>query len=221
VHFETIAPRFPMLSNASSVRVLIECEPAELGELMLRAAQLTGTATVLVPPFKLAGLGAVAQQEIHGQMVDGRFVECAPNFIVDALACKCKPGHRLSGATCIPCAAGTYGTALDTVECAACDVATFSLGGATACTSCHANSNASAGSSSQDACQCNPGFFFLTLVENGLVGYNTVQNQYCLSCVNGSYKNQSVTPSGLHALLTQAHEPEPHGGPIAPLDFAV
>jgi hypothetical protein len=31
----------------------------------------------------------------------------------------------------------------------------------------------------------------------------------------------TVTPSGLHALLTQADEPEPHGGPIAPLDFAV
>jgi len=30
-----------------------------------------------------------------------------------------------------------------------------------------------------------------------------------------------VTPSGLYALLTQNGEPEPHSGPIAPLDFAV
>ena len=30
-----------------------------------------------------------------------------------------------------------------------------------------------------------------------------------------------VTPSGLHALLTQQTEPQVHAGPIAPLDFAV
>ena len=30
-----------------------------------------------------------------------------------------------------------------------------------------------------------------------------------------------ITPSRLHALLTQAAEPEHHAGPIAPLDFAV
>jgi hypothetical protein len=132
VHFETIPPRFPMLNNASNVRVWIESGPEETAHMLERASQLTGTATILVQPFKLAGLGAVAQQEIHGQMVGGRFVECAPNFIVDALACKCKPGHVLSGAACVPCAAGTYGTALDILECAACDVATFSAAGATA-----------------------------------------------------------------------------------------
>jgi hypothetical protein len=30
-----------------------------------------------------------------------------------------------------------------------------------------------------------------------------------------------ITPSGLHALLTHELQPEPHAGPIAPLDFAV
>jgi hypothetical protein len=30
-----------------------------------------------------------------------------------------------------------------------------------------------------------------------------------------------VTPSGLYHLLTHAVQPEPHAGPIAPLDFAV
>jgi len=191
VHFEIIAPRFPMLNNASNVRVWFECAQEDLPEMLDRASQLTATATILVQPFALTGLADAAQRVVHGQMVDGQFVECRPNFIIDTLVCKCKPGYRLSGTSCIPCEAGTYSIALDTLQCTACDVATFSLGGATACTSCHANSNASIGSSSQDACQCNPGFFFLTLVENGLLDYNTVDNQYCLPCVNGSYKNQS------------------------------
>ena len=191
VHFEIIAPRFPMLNNASNVRVWFECAQEDLPEMLDRASQLTATATILVQPFRITGLSNAVQKTVHGQMVDGVFVECRPNFIIDALVCKCKPGYRLSGTSCIPCEAGTYSIALDTLQCTACDVATFSLGGATACTSCHANSNASIGSSSQNACQCNPGFFFLTLVENGLLDYNTVANQYCLPCVNGSYKNQS------------------------------
>ena len=160
VHFETIAPRFPMLSNASSVRVRIDSDAEQVAELLQRGSQLTGTATVLVQPYTLEGLDNAVQNVIEGQMVDGQFVQCPANFIVDAQACKCKRGYRLSGALCVPCAAGAYSTALDAHECTNCSTATFSLGGATACTSCHANSDSEVGSSSQDACQCNPGYFF-------------------------------------------------------------
>ncbi len=183
VHFEIIAPRFPMLNNASNVRVWFDCGPDELPEMLERTAQVTVTATMLVQLFELEGLSNTAQKEIHGQMVDGRFVECPPNFIVDTEVCKCKRGYRLSGAACVPCEAGGFSTALDAHECTACAEATFSLGGATACTPCHADSHAPVGSTSQDACQCNPGFFLFTLFENALLGYNTVQKQYCLPCV--------------------------------------
>jgi len=159
VRFETIAPRFPMLNNASNVRVWLDCEQEQIAELLGRASELTATAALFVHPFAIAGLADAVQKTVDGQMVDGQFVECRPNFVVDALACKCKRGYVLSGASCIPCEPGTYSTALDTTECPNCTTATFSLGGATACTSCHANSDASVGSSSQDACQCTAGFF--------------------------------------------------------------
>jgi hypothetical protein len=45
VHFEVIAPRFPMLNNASNVRVWIECGPEELPAMLDRASQLTATAS--------------------------------------------------------------------------------------------------------------------------------------------------------------------------------
>ena len=160
VHFETTAPRFPMLSNVSSVRVWIDTGEGELAQLLQRGSQLTERPTVLVQPYALEGLDNAVQNVIEGQMVDGQFVQCPPNFIVDAQVCKCKPGYRLSGVLCVPCEAGAYSTALDAHECANCSMATFSLGGATACTSCHANSDSAVGSSSQDACQCNPGYFF-------------------------------------------------------------
>ena len=188
VHLSLIPARYPMLSNASSMHVSFDCDAAQLSGLLLRASELSSTVAMQVPQRAIAGLANAVQKTVYGQMVDGKFVECKANFIIDALACKCKPGYRLSGAACIPCAAGTYGVTLDTIACTACEVATFSLGGATACTPCHANSNASVGSSSQDACQCSPGFFFLTLLEIGDGAYNTVQNYYCLPCVNGSFK---------------------------------
>jgi hypothetical protein len=149
-----------MLNNASNVRVWIDSDEEQVAELVQRGSQLTGTATVIVQPYELQGLDDVVQNVIQGQMVDGQFVQCQPNFIVDAQACKCKRGYRLSGTLCVPCEAGAYSTALDAHECANCTEATFSLGGATACTSCHANSYSEVGSSSQDACQCNPGYFF-------------------------------------------------------------
>lgn len=160
INFETIAPRFPMLNNATNVRVWIDSDEEQVAELLQRGSQLTGTATVIVQPYELEGLDNAVQNVIQGQMVDGQFVQCQPNFIVDAQACKCKRGYRLSGALCVPCEAGTYSTALGAHECANCTEATFSIGGATACTSCHANSYSEVGSSSQDACQCNPGYFF-------------------------------------------------------------
>jgi hypothetical protein len=160
VHFATIAPRFPMLSNASSVRVWIDTGEEQLAQLMQRGSELTATPTVLVQPHTLDGLDNAALNVIEGQMVDGQFLQCQPNFIVDAQVCKCKRGYRLSGALCVPCAAGEYSTALNAHECADCATASFSLGGATACTSCHANADSAAGSSSQDACLCSPGYFF-------------------------------------------------------------
>ena len=160
VRFETIPPRFPMLNNASNVRVWFDIAQEDLPELLDRASELTATATLFVQPFAITGLADAEQKTVYGQMVDGQFVECRPNFIVDALACKCKRGYRLSGTACVPCEAGTYSTSLDTIECTNCAEATFSLGGATACTACHANSDALTGSSSQNACQCNAGFFF-------------------------------------------------------------
>ena len=160
VHFETIPPRYPMLNNASNVRVWIDSDEEQVAELLQRGSQLTGTATVIVQPYELQGLDDVVQNVIQGQMVDGQFVQCQPNFIVDAQVCKCKRGYRLSDVFCVACAPGEYSTALDAHECADCATATFSLGGATACTSCHANSYSQVGSSSQDACQCNPGYFF-------------------------------------------------------------
>ena len=191
VHFETIAPRFPMLNNASNVRVWLEVAAGELPGLLQRASQLVGKATLLVQPAKIAGLANAVQAEIFGQMVDGRFVQCPPNYVVDAQVCKCKRGYVLSAALCVPCAAGAYSSALDEHECANCSTATFSLGGATACTGCHANSNSAVASTSQDACQCDPGyFFFLTLLEIEDGVYNTVDN-YCVPCVNGSFKGES------------------------------
>jgi hypothetical protein len=160
VRFETTPPRFPMLNNASNVRVWFDCEPEQVAELLDRASELTATAALFVQPFAIAGLADAVPRTVDGQMVDGQFVECRPNFVVDAQSCKCKPAHRLAGAACVACEPGTYSTSLDAVECTSCSEATFSLGGATACTSCHANADAVTGSSSQDACQCNAGFFF-------------------------------------------------------------
>jgi hypothetical protein len=97
-----------------------------------------------------------------------------PNFIVDAEACKCKRGYVLAGAACVACAGGTYSTALDARECAACVETTFSAPGSTACTPSHADSHVPVGSSSQDACVCNAGFFF-NETENGLLAYNTFE----------------------------------------------
>ena len=161
VHLSVIPPRYPMFSNASSVHVSFDCDAAQLPGLLLRASELTSTAAVVLPQRAIAGLANAVQAEIFGQMVDGQFVQCAPNFIVDAQVCKCKRGYRLSGALCVPCAAGAYSTALDAHECANCSTATFSLGGAAACAACHANSNSAVGSTSQDACQCDPGYFFV------------------------------------------------------------
>ena len=177
VHFETIAPRFPMLSNASSVRVWIDTEEDELEQLLRRGSHLTERPTVLVQPYALDGLDNAVPNVIEGQMVDGQFLQCPPNFIVDALVCKCKRGYRLSGELCVPCEAGTYGPGLDMLECLPCGNATFSLQGAASCTSCQANSNSSMSSVSRDACQCHAGFFF--------------DKYLCAPCVNGSFKSTS------------------------------
>jgi len=151
VHFETIPPRFPMLSNASSVRVWIDTEEDELERLMQRGSHLTERPTVIVQPYALDGLDNAVPNVIEGQMVDGQFLQCPPNFIVVALVCKCKRGYRLSGELCVPCEAGTYGPGLDMLQCLPCANATFSLQGAASCTSCQANSNSSIGIVSRDA----------------------------------------------------------------------
>jgi hypothetical protein len=96
VNLELIPPRFPMQSNASSVRVTIACDEVQLGPLLDRGGELTSTATVLIPPQGIAGMANAVQTVLDGQMVNGQFVQCITNFGVYEQTCKCKTGYQVS-----------------------------------------------------------------------------------------------------------------------------
>lgn len=79
--------------------------------------------------------------------------------------CLCDDGHYWVDGACSPCPAGTFkkwsahmSVAENTAVCAPCAPDTYSLGTASACTSCAANMFAAEGADSAEKCYCNAGF---------------------------------------------------------------
>ncbi len=182
VQVEIIPPRNPAVSNASSVRVVIRSGVQTVDDVFQRAEQMPATAAVHLPPVAIAGLDNAQTTVLQGQMVEGRFVECAANYRVYNATCQCSPGYMLQPdlSTCVACAAGKSSAGVDSTACTDCPPNTFSGGASTACRDCHANAVSSAASASVDACACIAGyFFFLTLLEK----------RVCLPCAVGSYKS--------------------------------
>ena len=93
--------------------------------------------------------------------------------------------------TCGPCDAGTYRNDASWATCEPCEAGTYATGGASTCLSCPDHATSAEQSTSEEACECNAGYF--------------LQNDACTQCLRGTFKdvtgNEACTscPAGFAA----------------------
>ena len=116
--------------------------------------------------------------------------------------CMCNPGYTgPDSGPCEACPPGTFKESRGSAACTQCDVDTFAAHAAAECTPCRDNSSAVAGSASEEACLCNPGFHQenerCTQCEEGR-SKDWIGNAPCTLCATGNY---SATLGAVYCLV--------------------